>query len=193
MLAQHPMAGLPAQNPLEPALAAFGTPINEETASGTEIEMHELRQRYSSLLIHMDRLRPLLTSVDVLYRPEQDDEWSIKEILGHIIDTDREVWWPRIQAILESDGPRFIDIDQHELVRKHGWQSIPLEDIFAQLMRVRWSYAMQLAQIPDAAFSRTGEHPSLGTITPYQILNILIAHDAHYVTKIQSLIETTSP
>ncbi len=173
------------------APVAFGYHITPEHDSGNEEELLNLRQCYSSLLIQMDRLRPQLASVDVLYRPEAPNEWSIKEILGHIIDSDRDIWWPCIEEILESDSPRFVHIDQHELIRQHRWQSIPLEDIFAQLMRVRWNYAMQLSQIPVDAFSRIGEDPVLGVLTTFQIVNILIAHDAHYLGKIQSLIEKT--
>jgi hypothetical protein len=214
MLAESPTPFVAVFSAIDPLPVAFGYAINAEPAPSngsrripsSPEEISELRQRYSSLLIQMDRLRPMLASVDVLYRPETPGEWSIKEILGHIIDTDRDIWWPRINAILESETdersseadeqssalPVFSNIDQDDLIRKHRWQSIPLDDIFAQLMRIRWNYAMQLGQIPLAAFTRRGHHPTLGELTPLDILNILIAHDAHYVAQIESLIEQTN-
>jgi len=157
----------------------------------TTEEIAALKRTYASLLIQLDRLRSVLVSADVLFRPT-DGAWSIKEILGHMVDTDKEIWWPRIMAVLNQDHPRFTTIDQKELVRRHHWQSIPIEDIFAQLMRVRWDHAMQLNGMSDEFFERTGDHETLGEMSILGILQLLIAHDAHYMNRIRTLVEETS-
>jgi hypothetical protein len=147
-----------------------------------------LKRDYASLLIQLDHLRPLLASADVLYRPS-DDEWSIKELLGHLIDSDRDIWWPRILALKNSDGAVFNDVDQQDLVTQHRWQTLPIEDILAQLMRVRWDYAMQLNAIPEKFFERSGTHSTLGTISMLDIVQILVTHDTLFLEKIRGLIE----
>jgi hypothetical protein len=153
-------------------------------------QLDSLRRQYGSLLIQLDRLRPLFSSADVQYRPS-DQDWSIKEMLGHLIDFDRDIWWPRISALLDSENPYFTDVDQNELVVRHHWQALPLEDILAQLMRVRWDYAMKLNAIADAKFERSGAHPVLGKMPLLRILQLLVAHDAHYIEKIRGLVEET--
>jgi hypothetical protein len=160
-------------------------------------DLTELKRKYSGLLIQLDGLRPDLTSADIYHRPSPE-EWSILEILGHLIDTDREIWWPRIMTLLDNEGalsetrPYFINIDQDELIHRNGWQSLPLEDVLAQLMRIRWDYAMKMNGILDASFECTGIHATLGEISILRILQLLIAHDTYYLAKIRTLIEETA-
>ena len=189
MLDQAPHIRTPSSDISQESLA-FGLDLRLDRNDVIEDQIEHARHRYSGLLIQLDHLRPVIAGADVLYR-ETGNAWSIKEILGHLIDTDREIWWPRIKAILESDRPFFADIDQHELVRKHHWQSIPIEDVFLQLMRVRWEYSMRLNLLPDSAFSREGDHATLGTITLLQIVQLLVSHDAHYLEMIHGIVEST--
>ena len=166
---------------------AFGADSNFEPALAVTEDVAELKRKYSGFVIQLDRLRSDLIGVDVHFRPSPK-EWSTLEILGHLIDADRDIWWPRITAILSEENPHFVNIDQNELVRKHNWHSLPLEDILSQLMRIRWNYAMEMNSIPLSSFDRTGEHAILGEVSIFRILQILVAHDAHYLDKIRSLI-----
>ncbi len=63
-------------------------------------EVEELKRAYASLIIQLDRLRPKLAAADALAL-RGESGCSVKEILGKLIDTDREIWWPPITAILE--------------------------------------------------------------------------------------------
>jgi hypothetical protein len=191
---QEPMS---YSSPVSVSVSAFNsydhdllTGYDHEVAPMTIDQLAELKRQYASLLIQLDLLRPTLASADVLFRPA-DNEWSIKEVLGHLIDCDRDIWWPRISTLMQSDGARFEDVDQNDLVERHRWQSLPLEDILAQLMRVRWDYAMRLNALPDTLFERHGEHPVMGDVSILRIIQLLVAHDAHYVEKIRGLVEET--
>ena len=161
----------------------------EELGPVSLADIEKLKRCYASLIIQINRLRPALASADVLARPENGG-WSIKEMLGYFVDTDREVWWPRIEAILRDEYPSFADIDPLELARAHDWQSQPLDEILSQLVRSRWDYAMKLNDISPAEFERSGEHAVLGNISILRILQILVAHDDHYLHKIRARIES---
>jgi len=178
--------------------AGFIAEIGESIPPISTSDLDELRREYAVLIIQLDRLRPSLITADVLHRAD-DASWSIKEILGHIIDADREIWWPRIEAAIAvddrssaQDSPNFVTLDQKEIVRRNRWQSLPLDDILAQLMRIRWNYAMRLNTMAPESFERTGEHLALGELSVLKIIQILVAHDAHYLDKIRELIEETS-
>lgn len=150
--------------------------------------LEELRHQYASLIIQLDRLRPALTRADASQRRE-DGEWSVREILGHMIGTDNEIWWPRIEFLLVNDDPIFTEMDPATLARKHNWRDLPLDDVLAQLMRIRWSHSMRLNGLPVEAFDRTGQHPTHGEITLLKIVQILVAHDAHSLSEIRERIE----
>jgi hypothetical protein len=151
-------------------------------------DIHELKKQYSNLIIQIDRLRPALAHVSPVARAG-DSKWTITEIFGHLIDTDRDIWWPRIDQLLVDDRPCFVDIDPDTLIGKHNWDALPVEDVLAQLLRIRWNNSMRLNSLPRAAFDRTGIHSLHGEITLTQILAILVAHDTHYLGLVRSLVE----
>lgn len=151
-------------------------------------DVQELKRRYASLIIQIDRLRPTFASTDVLARP-RGAEWSIKETLGHLIDTDHDIWWPRIELLLDKDNPRFATLDQQEIVLRQNWQSQPIGDILSRLTRARWDYAVRLNAISDADFKRGGQHETLGEICILRIVQILVAHDEHYLAKVREMIK----
>ncbi len=155
--------------------AGFQTDFSEKLAQVSIDELEDLKRSYASLIIQLDRLRPKLAAADALALSAEGG-WSVKEILGHLIDTDREVWWPRITAILE----------------RKNWCSLPIEDIFAQLMRTRWEFAMKLQQIAAPDFEKTGDHPELGEVSILRILQFLVANDAHYLENIHTLVDGKS-
>lgn len=171
--------------------SGFETEFGEVLSPVALCSLDDLKRSYASLIIQLDRLKPKLASTESL-ASRAEGAWSIKEILGHLIDSDREIWWPRITAILQQDHPNFQNVDQQALLTKNNWRSLPLDDIFAQLMRTRWNFATRLQEIPADDFEKTGCHPTLGEISILRILQILVAHDAHYVTEIRMTIEANS-
>ncbi|MDP4199444.1 MAG: DinB family protein [Bacteroidota bacterium] len=159
--------------------------LSEQTPSAF---LDELRHQYANLIIQLDRIRPSLIRTDLHRRPEGED-WSITEIFGHMIDTDNEIWWPRIEAILVEHYPYFTDIDPMALVRKHNWQALPLDDVLSQLMRIRWNHAMRLNTLPAEVFDRPGYHPAYGELTLLRVVQLMVAHDTHYLMKVRALLE----
>jgi hypothetical protein len=155
--------------------SVFQTQNSEKIPQVSLDALDELKRSYASLIIQLDRLRPKLAAADALALSAEGG-WSVKEILGHIIDTDREVWWPRITTILE----------------RKNWCSLPIEEIFAQLMRTRWEFAMKLQEIAASDFEKTGEHPALGEVSILRILQFLVANDARYLENIHSLVDGKS-
>jgi DinB superfamily len=155
--------------------SGFQSELSEKFSRVSLEELEELKRSYASLLIQLDRLRPKLAAADALSLSAEGG-WSVKEILGHLIDTDRDVWWPRITAILE----------------RKNWCTLPMEDIFAQLMRTRWEFAMKLQEIAASDFEKKGDHPSLGEVSILRILQFLVANDARYLDNIRSLVDGKS-
>ncbi|HET6401916.1 MAG TPA: DinB family protein [Candidatus Kapabacteria bacterium] len=154
-------------------------------------DLEDLKRRYASLIIQLDRLRPGLAAANAL-TPSTDGTWSIKETLGHLIDSDRDIWWPRIEALLREEHPSFAEVDHQELVRAHDWQSQPLDDILGQCIRDRWGYAMRLNELAPDAWERSGDHEALGEICILHIVQLLVAHDEHYLAKLREMIEATA-
>jgi len=153
-------------------------------------EIAELKKKYSSLVIQLDRLRSSLIASPTTQR--RNGKWSLREILGHLIDVDREIWGPRIETMLQEDHPHFESISQDELVIKNRWNDFPIEEIIAQLMRVRWNLAVFINNLPDVSLARTCHHYSAGDITIADILQILVDHDSHHIQQIKDILQRES-
>ncbi len=160
------------ENSVRFPVSAFQSERVETLPDVSVEELESLKRSYASLIIQLDRLRPKLAAADALSL-RGEGGGSVKEILGTLIDTDREVWWPRITAILE----------------RKNWCSLPMEDVFAQLMRTRWEFAMKLQEIAAQDFEKTGEHPALGEVSILRILQFLVANDARYLENIHAMVD----
>lgn len=168
-----------------PLLVACGVVVPHLSAPSelSMTELAELKRKYSGLLIVFDRFRDHLLSADSAGSPV--GEWSNREILGHMVDTDRQIWWPRITALLENDRPFLQSLDPEELLAEHGWSEQPIANILAQFMQFRWNCAIRIKDLTLQDFARTGEHYEFGEISVANILEILIAHDAHYLAALR--------
>jgi hypothetical protein len=154
-------------------------------------DVQELKKQYSNLIIQIDRIRPALTRIPRDARVA-DVHWTVTEVFGHLIDADRDIWWPRIDQLLVEERPFFSNVDPEALVGTHNWESIPLDDVLSQLMRIRWNNSMRLNTLPRAAFDRTGIHTEHGEMSLSQILAVIVAHDSHYLSLVRSLLEHES-
>jgi hypothetical protein len=169
-----------------PFATACGVSIPSFTTSTdiTAEELAELKRKYSGLLIVFDRFRDHLIASDSMLHPSTT-EWSIREILGHMVDTDRNIWWPRIDRILAEDRPYLSSVDQLGLIDEHNWNDQPVERILAQFMQFRWNSAIKARDLTLEDVSRTGEHYEFGPISVSNILELLVAHDAHFLSKLR--------
>ncbi len=164
-----------------PEFAADLEPVSLE-------DLDDLKRRYAATIIQLDRLRPRLGTADAHARSDNNG-WSLRETLGHLIDADQDIWWPRIEAILQEDGPMLPNIDQEELLRAHHWQSHSLEEVLLQFVRARWNYAMRLQSVLPQEFERTGTHEVLGELSILRIIQLLVAHDEHYLATIRAMLD----
>lgn len=162
-------------------------PVFDPAVSLTDRELADLRRKYSGSLIAFDRLRDRLNDPLALLRTDEGG-WSIREILGHMVDTDREIWWPRIETMLRYDEPFLESVDQGKLIDEQGWNDQSVEHILAQFMQFRWSAALQMNGLTDQDIRRKGRHYELGEMTVANVLQILVAHDAHFLAKLNALL-----
>lgn len=116
---------------------------------------------------------------------EDPDAWSPRMVLIHFIQNERTNWIPRARVIL---GP-------HEDRKFAPFQQLPapgeiddsdvgaLLDEFAVLRRDNLAILRGLHLKPED-LRRTGEHPSLGTVTLAQLLATWVVHDLNHMHQI---------
>jgi len=136
-----------------------------------------------------DTLRELLDGVHLqtLSRKPSEKEWSPRQILVHLIDTEFAYGF-RFRVIMAEKEPTLTPYDQNSWVDHFSYgeqDATQLIRAFTPLRRVN----LELLQTVDPAlFEKPGKHPEYGTITVAQMIPHQAAHDLSHLQQIRDRI-----
>ena len=109
-------------------------------------------------------LRSQLDDLDVLLgrvTPEHETyryaegKWSIREIVGHLIDTER-VFGYRAFCIARGERQNLPGFDQNDYMLTAPYDQIDLEDLLSELRLVRLSNLAMMRSLDEEAWMRVG-------------------------------------
>ena len=136
-----------------------------------------------------DTLRELLDAVDLdtLSKRRKKEEWSPRELLVHLINTEFAYGF-RFRYIMAEKEPVVTPFDQEMWVDtfKYGVQdATQLIRAFTPLRRVN----LELLQTVDRKlFDKAAKHPEFGSISVGQMIPHLAAHDVSHLEQIRDRI-----
>jgi uncharacterized damage-inducible protein DinB len=87
------------------------------------------------------------------YAPKK---WSLKEVLGHVMDAER-IFTCRALCIARGEQQPLPGFDEQEYARVAGYDQLPLQKVLQQYDAIRLSTRLLLEQLPDSAWT-TKEH-----------------------------------
>ncbi len=105
----------------------------------------------------------IVTTLDLLasISPELEahryasDKWSVREVVGHIIDTER-IFAHRAFSFARADAATLPGMDQDDYMAASNAAVRPLAELAAELEAVRRSTLALFRGLPDAAWTRSG-------------------------------------
>ena len=125
-----------------------------------------------------------LTREELIARPGPGD-WSVLEVVVHILDSDA-ISIDRMKRMIIEDNPPLLYADETAYVQKLHTHDQDLEDALTLLEVGRRQWARVLRKLPPEAFDRTGNHNKAGRVTVGGYVRTYIKHiDDHlaYVYK----------
>lgn len=133
----------------------------------------------------LEHLSPEWTDHSYGVNPDGTPTWSVRDIVAHLIHTDRTDWMVRAHHILRhGDAIKLPPFD------RHGHKSIAqdnsvaaLLDIFAAERAGKLSELRALTLTPQD-LARPGMHPALGNVTLGQLLSTWVVHDLNHTAQI---------
>jgi uncharacterized damage-inducible protein DinB len=111
--------------------------------------------------------------VDLLTRPPVTGEWSALDCLGHLLDTERQIFHIRIQAFLA--GQDLVDFFPDE--QRVSNEVETAEQLAAAFAQCRQESLTLLKQVRDQDVVRRAQHSELGSVTLGEQLSEWVAHD----------------
>lgn len=117
---------------------------------------------------------------ELLLRPPAPGEWSALACLLHMIDAEREVYPPRVRALMV--GQDFVAFQP----RDHTAELAGISDAAgyaAEFARLRGDGLGVLDTVTPDDLDRRGRHPELGMVTLRELLHSWAAHDLNHTVQ----------
>ncbi len=119
----------------------------------------------------------------ILKQYSAPDEWTIKEILAHIIDDER-IYTYRALRFARGDETELPGFDQDAYAAASGANDRSIEDILEELTAVRMATIAFFQSLAEEAFTRAGvsnDHRMSVRAAAYHIAG----HELHHINDIQ--------
>ena len=108
-------------------------------------------------------------------RPDADS-WSLNEILGHLIDEEREDFRSRIELLLQDPCEEWPAIDPENWVEEREYRNQSLRELLRLFQDERHRSIAWLRSLDDPDWYLEKEHPA-GSLRAGDLLLSWVAHD----------------
>jgi uncharacterized damage-inducible protein DinB len=136
-------------------------------------------------------LRRLVHEVDDTVAVERSapGDWSIVEIVAHLIDADRIVM-ERVERMVREDRPTLAAYDEAALAEERDYRSSRLSDVLDRFAETRRQQIAQLESLADSDWARSGLHEEVGEITVEALVAHMAAHDVNHLAQIAQVLDS---
>ncbi len=113
---------------------------------------------------------------DYRYAP---DKWSIKEVIGHVVDTER-IFAYRVLRFARNDKAPIEGFDQDEFARNSAFGERTLADLVEEFEHVRRANLLLFRSLSDEALGRQGIASEV-EVSVRALLYITAGHERHHM------------
>ena len=138
-----------------------------------------LKATIAALTAEIDAL-----SAEALAWHPSPGEWCVKEVLGHLIETERRGFAGRIRIILAGQEPQLERWDQNAVAAARRDCVGDARALLGELAAMRQDSARLIEGLSAADLARGGHHPTVGYLTVNDLLNEWVHHDRNHVKQI---------
>ena len=117
------------------------------------------------------------------------DEWCIKQVLGHLIQTEETGFAGRIRFVLANDEPRLDALDQDEEAQKRSDCARDAGGLLREFVSLRRESCALVAGLSSADLQRGGWHPDIGFVRVDELLHEWVYHDRDHIQQMMKNIQ----
>ncbi|MEK4198759.1 DinB family protein [Cytobacillus sp. FSL K6-0265] len=134
---------------------------------------------------NFSKIEEFVTQFDdsILSRTRQNGKWTVKQIIGHLFDT-QEVWGERIKQCCQSSLIIFESYDPEKLVEEREYNKANLKRMLEQYRKSRIEMYELLTK---ENFKKEGIHIEDGTMTVKDLAETIMAHELHHIAQIEDI------
>jgi DinB superfamily len=150
----------------------------------TPDERRILLDRYRAGITAIDDAATGITDEELDRQPPDPDEWTVRQILHHVADSE-SMAYIRLRRLIAEDDPLIQGYDEPEWARRLHYDR-PIEPSLAVLRAIRAASLQLLEALEPSEWTRTGTHTESGTYSVEGWLGIYAAHPQDHANQIRS-------
>jgi len=138
----------------------------------------------ATLTKQIDEIRSALgglTDKQALFR-DAPKEWTIKEVIGHINDTER-IFSTRLLRVSRNDQTPLPGFEQENYVREAGFDNYPLVDLLNEFEQLRRANIIMIQNMPDSYADRLGNASGF-PVSARALIYMLVGHVDHHMASL---------
>jgi hypothetical protein len=112
-----------------------------------------------------------------------DGKWTVKEVIGHVIDTERIMAY-RALAFARSEGQSLPGFEQDDYVAESNFKQRTLDDIINEFRTVRESNILLFKSLDEEILNRRGT-ASGSEVTVLALIYIIAGHEKHHMNTLR--------
>ena len=109
-------------------------------------------------------------------------EWSIKEVMGHLNDGER-VFSYRLLRVSRNDPTPLPGFEQNDYVREAGFDNHPLRDLIQEFEHLRRANILAIDNMREESTLRRGTASGF-TVSARALIYILVGHVDHHMASL---------
>ena len=119
------------------------------------------------------------------WRPAAE-EWSVNEVIGHLIEAEERGFGGRIRRILMQPGYVCEPWDPDQVACERRDNEKAAAALLAELAARRAQSLVLVHTLPADQLRHTAEHPAVGTLSVSDLLHEWVYHDRNHLRQIMS-------
>jgi len=108
-----------------------------------------------------------------------EGKWSIKEVLGHLIDNERIMSY-RAMAISRGEKQALPGFDENDYIRFSNYDARNFYDVLAEKKRIREANVLMFKSFSEETFEKRGIANN-SEVTVRALLYIITGHEMHHL------------
>jgi uncharacterized damage-inducible protein DinB len=128
--------------------------------------------------IETQKLLAEITEEKALFR-YAEGKWSVKELLGHIIDAER-IFAYRALRFARNDKTEIEGFDQDPYIENADFDNCQFTDLIAEFAFVRDANILMFQNLPEEAWMRSGI-ASENSVTVRALAYMIAGHELHHI------------
>jgi hypothetical protein len=117
-----------------------------------------------------------------------EEGWSAKDVVAHLLDTDGIAVRPRIGRIVNEDRPRIEPIEPSQRLDEGGYRKRDLASLLDEFARERRDAVAENGALTPEQLSRGGDHAEAGEITAENLVHYWACHDLTHLRQIEGML-----